>query len=276
MRELPVALDRGGRRVRLKWHRARRRPGDTPFGAANVAAGLAGGAEVEIDLLAHAGDGFAVLHDERLDDATTGSGPVADAEAGALRACRLRDADGRPTELPVLLFSDLCRIVGEAGGAGRLQLDLKNGADVLSDARVAAFAAAARPAARRMILSGGDAGAVRRLAGAVPGLAIGHDPCHFGASERLRESLDFASFAAGALAEAPDAALFYLAKELVLLAADHGFDLVAPFHAAGREVDAYTVAAADGAADMIVPRLLELRVDQITTDDAEGLAARFG
>ena len=65
----------------------------------------------------------------------------------------------------------------------------------------------------------------------------------------------------------------YLDHELVLFAADDGFDLVAAFHAAGRRVDAYTIQRADAAGLAAARRLLALEVDQITTDDPEGLAA---
>jgi hypothetical protein len=36
--------------VRLKWHKLRRHPDDPPFGRANLRAGLAAGASLEIDL----------------------------------------------------------------------------------------------------------------------------------------------------------------------------------------------------------------------------------
>ena len=45
------------------------------------------------------------------------------------------------------------------------------------------------------------------------------------------------------------------------------------FHAANRRVDAYTIKSADAEALIVAQRLLSLKVDQITTDDPEGLAA---
>jgi glycerophosphoryl diester phosphodiesterase len=60
---------------------------------------------------------------------------------------------------------------------------------------------------------------------------------------------------------------------MVLAAGDAGVDVVAMFHAAGRRVDAYTIKSADAETLIIVQRLLSLKVDQITTDDPEGLAA---
>jgi hypothetical protein len=92
-------------------------------------------------------------------------------------------------------------------------------------------------------------------------------------SSRSAETSLIVSAIAGALAASPDAELVYLDHELVLFAADDGFDLVAAFHAAGRRVDAYTIQRADAAGLAVARRLLALGVDQITTDDADGLAA---
>jgi glycerophosphoryl diester phosphodiesterase len=67
--------------------------------------------------------------------------------------------------------------------------------------------------------------------------------------------------------------MIYLAHPLVTAADDHGFDIVAAFHAAGRRIDAYTLKTSQPDSVAIAERLLSLRVDQITTDDPEGLAA---
>ena len=70
--------------------------------------------------------------------------------------------------------------------------------------------------------------------------------------------------------------MIYLAYPIVLSAADAGFDMVGAFQRAGRRVDAYTIKTADATTRPTVERLLDLRVDQITTDDPEGLAALLG
>jgi glycerophosphoryl diester phosphodiesterase len=67
--------------------------------------------------------------------------------------------------------------------------------------------------------------------------------------------------------------MIYLDHRLVLGALAEGADLVAAFHAAGRRVDAYTIQRADAEGIQAAQRLLALRVDQITTDDPEGLGA---
>ncbi|MDB5536345.1 MAG: glycerophosphodiester phosphodiesterase, partial [Devosia sp.] len=48
---------------------------------------------------------------------------------------------------------------------------------------------------------------------------------------------------------------------------------IAAFHAHGRRIDAYTIQRSDPESVASVERLLALKVDQITTDDPEGLAA---
>lgn len=70
--------------------------------------------------------------------------------------------------------------------------------------------------------------------------------------------------------------MIYLAYPIVLGAASRGFDMIDAFHQADRRVDAYTVKTADATTRLTVERLLDLRVDQITTDDPEGLAELLG
>ena len=74
------------------------------------------------------------------------------------------------------------------------------------------------------------------------------------------------------LAIAPEADLIYLHYEIVLEADRSGFDIIAAFQAAGHRVDAWTIRAVTPITVSQVNRLLALKVDQITTDDPEGLA----
>ena len=192
-----------------------------------------------------------------------------------MRALHLRGNDGAPIADHVMLLEDLCALLRETppSPTALLQLDFKENQGPLEPAIIAAFNAAVTPVAANMILSSGEALSVRALAENTPGLHIGHDPCHQGALERLAQSRDFTGFVASAFADAPKAEMIYLAYPLVLAAEDAGFDIVAAFHAAGRRIDAYTIRSADAETLPIVQRLLALKVDQITTDDPEGLAA---
>lgn len=245
------------------------------FTGRRILEGMAVGASVEVDLVVHRDDGFAVLHDLTLGRESTGSGRVRATPAADLRALRLRDNDGRPIADRVMLIEDLAALIAREGvhPEALLQLDYKEDAAALTPRAVARFAAAMAPVAANVVLSSGDAASVELLTAGVPGIRVGYDPCHGDAIPRLRAGRDYRGFVAGALAASPRAGLVYLAHELVLRAADDGFDLVAAFHAAGRRVDAYTLRRADGTGVAAAKRLLALGVDQITTDDAEGLHA---
>ncbi|MFO1143835.1 MAG: glycerophosphodiester phosphodiesterase family protein [Amaricoccus sp.] len=274
----PTTITRNGHRTFLKWHRARRRPSDPVFTGRRIAEGMRAGASVEVDLVVHADAGFAVLHEPVLGIETTGSGRVRDTPAAVLRTLRLRDNAGNPTEEPVMLLEDLAALVAREGAHpdALLQLDYKEDAAALAPVAGVTFAQALAPVARHFILSSGDAASVRLLSTGLPALRIGYDPCHEGALERVSASRAWPAFVAEAVAASPAAELVYLAHELVLAAAADGYDFVAAFHRADRRVDAYTIYRADTAGLAAAHRLLELRVDQITTDDPDGLAIALG
>jgi glycerophosphoryl diester phosphodiesterase len=270
----PLLARHEGRSAVLKWHRARRAASDPAFTTARILEGLRAGASVEIDINPLACGDFAVIHDATLDRETTGSGSVAAIDATAFGALRRRAEDGRETGEPALTLSALARALGDAAGSGALlQLDLKCGDADLTPAHAARLAESLAPMSADVILSGGDAAAVLRLTAAVPGLMQGFDPCHDDAVVDLARSGAFDAFAAKALAAAPDAAMIYLDLRLPLLAAGQGADLIAPFHAAGKRVDCYTLPATTPEIAAIARQLIALGADQITTDDAEGLAA---
>jgi glycerophosphoryl diester phosphodiesterase len=278
MSDIPIALVRNGHRTFLKWHRGRRRLSDPVFTGRRIIEGMQAGASVEVDLVVHAGDGFAVLHNLSLERETTGAGLVRETAPELLRRLQLRDNDGEPIPDRVMLLEDLAALIARDGAHpdGLLQLDFKEDAAALNERAIANFAEALAPVARHFILSSGDAEAVSMLAGAVPGLRIGYDPCHKGAMERLRASRDYAAFVRDAVAASPTAELVYLEHQLVLEADEDGLDLIGAFHDAGSRVDAYTIRRLDATTAPSLERLLALKVDQITTDDPEGLAAALG
>ncbi|QHN18824.1 glycerophosphodiester phosphodiesterase [Gordonia amarae] len=278
MMNAPTAVTRDGHTTRIKWHRARRRAADPVFTATRIREGMSVGASVEIDLVVHADRGFAVLHDLDVKRATTGSGNARSLGADQLRAMSLRDNRRRPVDEPVLLLEDLVEALRGTmiHPDALLQLDFKETATALDDRALRVFADAVAPIARHLILSCGDATAVRELTGAAPGIRIGYDPCHGGAVKRVLRSGRFGQFVADAVHASPDAEMVYLDKKLVLRADDRGVDLIGAFHAAGRTVDAYTVRRVNILSRRTITRLLDLRADQITTDDPERLVARFG
>jgi glycerophosphoryl diester phosphodiesterase len=272
----PLFLDhRSGHRTWLKWHRARRRAGDPVFSCTRILEGLRLGASVEVDLVVHGGHGFALLHDFLLDNETTGHGPARQTPPEALRELHRRSEDGTPLPDTVMLLEDLCALLAASPPApgALLQLDVKEDLAALDELTVASFARAVEPVSATMIVSGGDAAAIAALAGATPGLALGHDPCRDDKVARLRATGDFAGFIGEGLAEAPAASIIYLAHEIVAAADAAGYDLIGACHAAGKRVDAWTIQQVDHRSVARCERLITLGVDQITTDDPEGLAA---
>jgi glycerophosphoryl diester phosphodiesterase len=274
----PVRLIRDAHPTFLKWHRARRTKSDPVFTGRRILEGMAVGASVEVDLVIHADKGMAVLHNLEISKETTGSGMVDTRTAAELRALNLRDNAGAPIADKVMLLEDLAQLLaqGDVHADALLQLDYKQDATVLDAVTVANFAAAVGPVAPNMILSSGDAASVALLTDATPGLKIGYDPCHDGALERLAETHDYSGFVADAVAASPKAEMIYLEYRLVLAAAEDGFDIVAAFHANNRRIDAYTIQLADTEGLANIERLLTLKVDQITTDDPEGVFAALG
>lgn len=273
-----ISVTREGHRTFFKWHRGRRMASDPVFTGRRIIEGMQLGASVEVDLVIHADDGMAVLHNLSLERETTGSGLVRETPAEVLRGLHLRDNEGQPIEDRVMLLEDLAALIARDGAhpEGLLQLDYKEDAAALNPAVIANFARALGPVARHFILSSGDAESVRVLTDSTPGLRIGYDPCHKGALERLMATRDYAGFVADAMAASPKSELDYLEYRLVLEADRDGFDIIAAFQAHGRRIDAYTVRRADADGMAVIERLLELRVDQITTDDPEGVAAALG
>ena len=274
----PISITRNGHKTWFKWHRGRRRLSDPVFTGKRILEAMALGASIEVDLVVTADKGFAVLHDMTLDRETTGQGPVASTSDALIRQLRLRDNGGNPITEPVMLLDDLCTLMasGKVHPDALLQLDYKEDDKVLDGRAIANFRRATLPVARNIIVSSGSAAAVKLLTDAVPGMRSGYDP-----SENLSETGPHTpellrQFVDDAVAASPGADLVYLYWGIVTLSADAGFDIVNAFHQHGKRIDAWTINTVDATNIKVVERLLALRVDQITTDDPEGLAAALG
>lgn len=271
----PLYIEKGGHRTWLKWHRGRRKASDPVFTGSRILEAMRLGASVEVDLVIHADHGCAILHNFSLEEETTGSGLVRETPAAILRDLHLRGTDGRPIADKVMLLEDLCALLAQnqPHPDALLQLDFKEDSAAVTPEVVANFGTTVGPVARSLILSGGDFDAISLLANSAPNLRTGYDPCYGESLTRLKATGDFKTFIDDALKTAPDAEMIYLAYDIVLAADAAGFDIVAPIHAAGRRIDAWTIRTVDDTTLPKVRRLLALKVDQITTDDPEGLKA---
>ncbi|WP_319413704.1 glycerophosphodiester phosphodiesterase family protein [uncultured Cohaesibacter sp.] len=273
----PVSISRNGHRTLLKWHRARRFAQDTAFTGRRILECMQAGGSIEIDLQVNGDGTFVVLHDELLEQSTSGKGPVNKASAVQLAALFLKDDTGGNSGEKVMLLDDLAELVaqGAVGEGAVLQLDLKDGLDAFHDNTVASFADAIAPVAGHMILSGMHADAVLRLADALEGLPVGYDPCNEAAVRQTIATGVYQDFVERALATAPWASMIYLEHRFVLQADAAGFDMIGAFHEAGKLVDAWTLHAVTNETRPMIERLLALKVDQITTDDPEGFCAQI-
>jgi glycerophosphoryl diester phosphodiesterase len=271
----PLYLERNGHKTWLKWHRGRRKASDPVFTGSRILEAMRLGASVEVDLVIHADNGCAILHDFSLEAETTGSGLVRKTSAAALRDLYLRGTDGQPIADKVMLLEDLCALLAQnrPHPDALLQLDFKEVSSALTPEVIANFGKTVGPVARSLILSGGDFDAISVLAHSAPNLRVGYDPCYGESLARLQATGDYQTFISDALRTAENAEMIYLAYDLVLAGDDAGFDLIGAVHQAGRRVDAWTIREVTPTTLDAVERLLALKVDQITTDDPEGLKA---
>lgn len=271
-----IAIDHDGHRTWLKWHRLQRQTSDIPFTPRRLDEGLALGVSMEVDLRLHGERGFAVLHDRNLDRETTGAGPVARARVDQLRRLTMRQKAGARSDERVLLLDDLAGLAAADAAEGVLiQLDLKEDDDVIDQATVDGFRDLLAPVAHRFILSGGDWLAVTRLGVGLSGLSIGFDPCNDQTLSRLRNVNDVHAFVGTTLDRAPEASMIYLDYRIVLHCDAMGIEIIDAFHEAGKRIDAYTLNTDHPGAEATLRRLVELRVDQITTDESGALQALF-
>ena len=267
-----LVLSHGGRDIRLKWHCLRRAADEPPFRRANLAAGLALGASVEVDIQRLADGHFVCLHDDRLESETDGHGPVADADTAAIRRLHVRDGDG---EAPMLL-EDLVAAIIEGPKPTMpglvVQLDLKDAVDRLSDDTVAGFARLVQPAAAAFILSALDWPAVRRLGGDVDHLALGYDPLDMAQHWTFDGRESILRFRDSVLDTAPEARGIYLYKGIVRSALDHDANIVAAFQERGVWIDCWTIDAGTPDDDGYLQAAVDAGVDQITTNTPRQLA----
>ncbi|HEV3177076.1 MAG TPA: glycerophosphodiester phosphodiesterase family protein, partial [Stellaceae bacterium] len=251
-----------GRRVRLKWHKLRRDRADPPFGLANLRAGLAAGASLEIDIRALADGAFVCLHDDVLDGETDGHGRVGEADTAAIRGLRISGTAYAPP-----LLSDIARELAAAPNSSAcLQLDLKEKREGLSLSAIEAFVATIGPVAQSCLLSGTDWHAVEALGAAVPSLRLGFDPLDLAKGRDLADRAAIAAFLEEVAATAPGAAGFYLNYRFVLRALAHGINPVPRLQQGGALVDIWTLDPTTPEICDVLEPILATGADQITTN----------
>lgn len=124
---------------------AAHRGGDAPFENAiptfeRTVGGAPGPVALEIDVRRTKDGALVLMHDETLDRATTGAGPVSSVTASQFAAFRLKDGAGRPTDTHP---PTLRQALDWSAGRAMLELDVKRGApfeQVIAEVRAAGAA----------------------------------------------------------------------------------------------------------------------------------------
>jgi len=242
---------------------------DPLFSASVLKEGCQLGASMELDLRARADSGFAVLHDAMLGDETDGAGEVRTLSRADLASLRHRDAPR-----PILVSEDLADLLTGSHPDALVQLDMKDDLDVIGQRGVDHLADHFGSTGPTLIISGSCQELMLAIARRLPAVRRGIDPTdklvaiYHGAGLAAVEA-ELSRDLRGPIG--PDTV--YLAWELVLQAATDGLDMVALCRESGCRVDAWTFTPADpeGLSDAeteTLRRLLALRPDQITTDEA--------
>ena len=264
-----VAIQAGSRPVLLKWHMLRRRHGEPPFSLRNLHDGVALGASVEIDIQLLGDGNWICLHDDVLDEETDGSGPVKAIGAAEAQRLRIAGADYAPP-----LLSDVVRIVAQhARGGTCVQIDLKESAVALDQTAIDNFAALVAPVAAHCLLSGTDWAAVAALGDAVPAMPLGFDPYDMAENRRFRDAADIEAFMQEVRAVSGKVRTFYLWHQFVSDALALGADPVGLLKKHGSFVDVWTLDPATPDIEALLPAMVDAGADQITTNDAVGMAA---
>jgi glycerophosphoryl diester phosphodiesterase len=271
-----LAITHEGFTTRLKWHRLRRSWADPLFSADVMAAGFALGASMELDLRVRKDGGFLVLHDEELEGETTGYGLIA--ETTNVNGLTMLEGGG-----PVLTSEAMAQMLAAAHPEALLQFDMKDDLAAVGDAGVEhlqRYFGGDLPCS--IIVSGASLELIVAVREKLPNLLRGIDP-----TDKLVEIYKadgLKAVEADLLADlrgptAPDTV--YLHWRLVLNAEKEGLDMIGLCHSEGRKVDAWTFTLKQPAAGFSdeewtnFSRLIALRADQITTDEAPSTEAAW-
>ena len=289
--------------VLLVHHAANRNHNHPPNSIQALKTCLEAGARViEVDISPLADGRFALLHGPRLEEGTTGHGPIS--HRTAAEVSRLSFIwKGTATTERIGLLEDALELVRRHTGCVELQLDLKP--DIhFDDDVLSRLVTGLDPIKERVRVSSGADWVLRRLRSHDADLPLGFDPLlylevgglderelsappfrsgvfgyyddHPLASRRWGTPVDYlAARAEALLVQAPAKVIWYVAAPLLAQALDDGFDWIAYLHDEGAEVVAWTLDPDQPRKVALARRLVAAGVDRITTNDAPALAARL-
>lgn len=261
----------------------------------------AGVARAEIDLAMLRDADFLVIHDLTLDEATTGSGRVAQLDRRAAQGLRLRGRDGHPADACPALFSEVAALIRGQPHPTRLELDLKD-TQPLPWPRAEELARLIDPVRERVVLNSVADWNLRRLLEVDPTLPVGFDPmahldwvpvgqewdgeglprgaygyldAHWLARERVTPVRDYlADRLGGILRLVPGVREVHVRLSMFERMLDDGVaDAAAFFHRHGLRLDVWTLDAGTPDWENRLARALAAGADIVTTNTPRALAA---
>ncbi|MBG0787779.1 MAG: hypothetical protein H0S79_22035 [Anaerolineaceae bacterium] len=301
---LPISLIQRENPVRLIHHAANCKPTCPPGSPAALEGCLgAGSAIVEIDVIPLADGSFALIHDRDLSIETSGSGDAIQATRKQVRKLTYK-VNGEVTKHKVGFLEDAIEIFAAHPDALRLQLDLKPYTP-LTQAILREFVRILSPVLDRIQVTSVSDWAVRSLRRFSPELSLGFDPLLYldlvgdephpdgippfrVGAYGLRDDHPLSTFewgplgeyfaarAAALLVQAPEGAQWFIRAELLNKALKAGFDWIQFLHQHGCQVDGWTIDANNPKDVKLAETLVDLGIDDLTTDTPALLAKKLG
>lgn len=301
---LPISLIQRENPVRLIHHAANCKPSCPPGSPAALEGCLsAGSAIIEIDVIPLADGSFALIHDRDLGIETSGSGDAIQATRKQVRKLTYK-VNGEVTKHKIGFLEEAIEIFAAYPNALRLQLDLKPYTP-LTQSVLREFVQILSPVLDRIQVTSVSDWAVRSLRRFSPELSLGFDPLLYldlvGDEPRpegippfrvgaygLRDDHPLSSYkwgpmgeyfaarAAALLVQAPNGCEWYIRADLLGKALKAGFDWIQFLHQHGSKVDGWTIDAANPKHVKLAETLVNLGVDELTTDTPALLAEKLG
>jgi glycerophosphoryl diester phosphodiesterase len=298
-----MSIETGRERVRMPeliHHAANCGRAALPNSLEAISECLSMGAQVvEIDIIPLRSGDFALLHDQRLENGTSGHGNAAETTGEEVRSLFYKKA-GQVTDIPVGTLSQVLSLVQPANALKRLQLDLKPYAP-LTPAVLHGLAEMIAPVKDRVEISSVADWAIRLLHRVDPKLNLGFDPLLYIDLETQQprpegvppfrvgaygyrddhplsvshwgSEADYLSARAEALLrQAPMGATWYINAALLIKALQAGFDWIDTLHQNGSRVAAWTLDAGQPVQVSWAIELASMGVDAITSNAPVQLA----
>ncbi len=300
---LPETLELRDKPVTLI-HHAANCGHDAPPGSLSAleACLAAGAAAVEIDIIPLADGSFALLHDQQLELETDGQGKAPGMKRAQIESLHYR-VDGEITDEKVGFLENAIDLLKSHSDTQRLQLDLKPFTP-LTQAILREFCTLLEPVRDRIQVTSVADWAMRALARFSLDLSIGFDPLMYldlVESDPRPEDIPpfrvgayglrddhplsayqwgplgdyFAARAGALLVQAPKGCQWFIRAELLKMGLDAGFDWIDFLHQHGSKVDAWTIDAGKPEQVKLAQTLVELGVDDLTTDEPAKLAGHL-